>query len=317
MSMTDPTSYTPAADATILVVDDSPLDRRVVGWVLEKHGGWSVEYAGDGARALELIARNPPRLVLTDLQMPVLDGLALVEQVRTRHPQIPVVLMTGHGSEEISAAALRAGAASYVEKRSLAVDLVSVLEQVLGASHADGPRNRTNDYLTRAASCHVLPTDPLLVGPLVGALQEPLLAMGVCDPTDVTRVGIALEEALLNALYHGNLEVGSELKRDDDRAFYRLAAERRGQAPYRDRRIRVLARVRRERAVYRITDDGPGFNVAALTDTADPSRPSGRGITLMRTFMDRVTFNAVGNEVTMVKLRNAARKVQSGSVASS
>ncbi len=77
---------------TILVVDDSAIDRRVAGRVLEK-SGWVVAYAADGALALERIAAAAPTLVVTDMQMPNLDGLALVEQIRERFPRIPVILI--------------------------------------------------------------------------------------------------------------------------------------------------------------------------------------------------------------------------------
>lgn len=113
---------------TVLVVDDSPIDRLVVGRLIGKAGGWRVAYAVDGVEALEYIALTPPAIVLTDLQMPRMDGLALVEKVRAEFPRVPVVLITGHGSEEIAIAALRAGAASYVPKRNLADELLPALE---------------------------------------------------------------------------------------------------------------------------------------------------------------------------------------------
>jgi DNA-binding NarL/FixJ family response regulator len=128
---------TETPDVTILVVDDSAVDRLVARRLLEKQGGWRVVQAADGAEALDAIARSAPAAVLTDLQMPNVDGLALVEQVRERFPRVPVVLMTGHGSEEIAIAALRAGAASYVPKRGLADELIPTVEQVLAVSRKD------------------------------------------------------------------------------------------------------------------------------------------------------------------------------------
>ena len=55
-----------------------------------------------------------PAVVLTDLQMPGLDGLALVQEIREKYPRLPVILMTAHGSEDVAILALRAGATNYV-----------------------------------------------------------------------------------------------------------------------------------------------------------------------------------------------------------
>jgi anti-sigma regulatory factor (Ser/Thr protein kinase) len=230
--------------------------------------------------------------------------LALVEQVRERFPKVPVVLMTGQGSEELAVAALRAGAASYVTKRNLAIDLGDTLQQVLAASRTDDQRKQVLGSLDRRATRYVLVSDPALVGPLVSALRDELVDFGVCDEAAATRCGIALEEALLNAIYHGNLGVSSTLKQEDDRAFHKLAAERRTQAPYKDRKVRITTRTTPERATFVIEDEGPGFDVSKLPDPTDPMimlLPSGRGIVLMRMFMDEVTYNPAGNRVTLVK----------------
>jgi anti-sigma regulatory factor (Ser/Thr protein kinase) len=151
-----------------------------------------------------------------------------------------------------------------------------------------------------------LESDPALVGPLIQVFREELSAFGLCDATGATRAGIALEEALLNAVYHGNLGVSSDLKLSGDGSFERLAAERRREAPYRDRRVTVTAELTPAEATFVIADEGPGFDVAALPDPTDPAnleRPSGRGVLFMRTFMDDVRYNPTGNCVTLVKRR--------------
>jgi len=288
-------------------VDDSPIDRRVAGRVLEKREGWRVIYACDSVEALEVVARTPPDAVVTDLQMPVVDGLSLVEQIRAEFPRVPVILMTGVGSEEIAVTALRAGAASYVPKRRLAADRADAVEQVLAASHIDDRRNQVPQSLSRRTTRFELDNDPTVVGSLISLLQQDLTSLGICDATAVTRVGIALEESLLNAVYHGNLGVSSELKKVNERAFHQKAAERRFEAPYCNRRVRVMARLTPDKAIFTIADEGPGFDVSKIPDPTDPAnldRPSGRGLLLIRAFMDEVTYNAAGNRVTLVKKRD-------------
>jgi CheY-like chemotaxis protein/anti-sigma regulatory factor (Ser/Thr protein kinase) len=291
----------------IVVADDSLLEQRYVGRILAQHGGWRVAFARNGVEALEAITKAPPAVVLTDMNMPQMDGLTLVEKVREQFPLVPVVLMTGSGSERVAVAALKAGAADYVPKQALAHDLTPVLERVLSVGQAECRRFRVLQGMVRRSAQFVLESDPSLVPPLVAQFREDLIEMGLCDLTGATRAGIALEEALLNAVYHGNLEVSSDLRQNGDEAFHQLAQERRAVEPYASRRVRVTARLTLASATFVIADQGPGFDITKIPDPTHPDfleRPSGRGVLLMRTFMDEVRYNPTGNRVTLVKRRD-------------
>src|SRR5262245_66158076 len=78
---------------TVLVVDDTPADRKLVGIVIEQVLGWRAVYADNGRAALEELAREEPQLVLADMRMPDMDGLGLVAIIAARHPRVPVVLV--------------------------------------------------------------------------------------------------------------------------------------------------------------------------------------------------------------------------------
>ena len=108
----------------------SAADRQLAGALLER-ASWSVLYAEHGRDALAQLQAHAVDLVLTDVVMPELDGLAVVEHAKQDHPLVPVVLMTARGSEEIAARALEAGAASYVPKKLLVRDLVEVVQRIL------------------------------------------------------------------------------------------------------------------------------------------------------------------------------------------
>src|SRR6516162_9280916 len=84
---------------TVLVVDDAPVDRLVTGAIIDQVPGWRAAYAESGEDALAKIALERPSIVLTDLNMPKMDGLELVAEVRRRYPSVPVVLMTAYGNE--------------------------------------------------------------------------------------------------------------------------------------------------------------------------------------------------------------------------
>ena len=216
---------------TVLVVDDSTSEGRLAGAIAEKRAGLRAVYATNGQEALARIVNDPPDIVLTDLQMPVMDGLELVMAIRDRFPCIPVILMTAQGSEEIAIEALRSGASSYLPKKSLQKDLADTLHHVLTAVRIDRQRAKILGCLTERDSRFALENDPALVPQFIALLQEDLDAVKLFDDTARIRVGVALEEALLNALYHGNLECSSELRQQDDHAYHELAMQRRQALP--------------------------------------------------------------------------------------
>ncbi len=117
-------------------------------------------------------------------------------------------------------------------------------------------------------------------------------------------MGVGLGEAFANAMFHGNLELCSSLRETDADAYHRMAEERRRQSPYQDRRVEIEVRMARDKAEFVVRDQGRGFDPSSLPDPTDPAnleKVTGRGILLMRSFMDDVFFNERGNEVTMVK----------------
>jgi CheY-like chemotaxis protein len=290
--------------AAILVVDDSAVDQRLIGGFLHKDADLSVSYANSGDEALEMMGQSSFDLVLTDLVMPKMNGFELVSAVMTQHPLVPVILVTSRGSEEIAVQALEKGAASYVPKRVLSQGLLDTIYRVLAVSDQRRSRAKLLEGMKHFVCAFVIENQSTLIAPLVGYLQDNLTHMGLATETDRIRIGVALQEALVNALYHGNLEIGSELREADPKRYCELIEERLHQMPYEARTITLEARLSRDEATFVIRDEGPGFDVSKVPDPTDPcnlEKASGRGLLLMRTFMDGVTYNDSGNEVTLVK----------------
>ncbi len=289
---------------TILVVDDSSVDRRLVRGLLERVPGIFVQHAVDGKEALDLIRDEMPDLVLTDLIMPNIDGLELVATVVSQFPLVPVILMTGKGSEEIAVKALRAGASSYVPKNDLAGLLVQTVENVLAVAQSERSQAQLMGCMVHNECSFQLESDDSMIPPLITYLHRCVRSVGLCDETNGVRVCVALEEALRNAVHHGNLELTSRMREDDTDQYRNLYEQRRTNTPYRDRRVHVRIDVNENQGSFIIRDEGRGFDPGGLPDPTDPAnleRATGRGLLLMRSFMDEVHFNDVGNEVTMVK----------------
>lgn len=292
--------------ARLLIVDDNPLDLKLAARCVANLELETLE-AANGREALELLHQTRPDAILTDLDMPELDGLELVREVRKLYPAIPVVLMTAKGSEEIAAAALKAGAASYVPKRNMKTELGDILHVVLDSADSRKQRKHLLNVVTATETRFQLGYEPGGPPALVTYCQDALRMMRLCGEADLLRVGTAIGEAIVNAIEHGNLELNSQLRESEDAgAYLALRQQRINEAPYRDRRVEVVARFSRIEAMFTIRDEGPGFNPDLLPDPTDPEalmRPYGRGLLLIRTFMDRVWFNDKANEITMIKRR--------------
>lgn len=289
----------------ILVVDDSLVEQRRVGRLLQNGmAGVAVTFASDGKAALDAITAAIPEMVISDLRMPVMNGLQLVESIKSHGYGMPVILMTSYGSEEIAVQALRTGAASYVPKLALEKNLIATIKSVLSVSSRQVNRKRLLSTLDSSESRFVLESDTSLIAPLIEYLQEQIATMRLFDHLQTTRISVAVQEAIANAIYHGNLELDSELRQDDESIFHRLADERRRAAEYSARRVRVEASLSATEVRVLIHDDGPGFKPSEVrnpTEEINMDRIGGRGLLLIRSLMDEVSHNPKGNEITMIK----------------
>jgi len=287
----------------VLIVDDSPMDRTLACGLLKKQSHCDVVFADNGEAGVQAIRELKPDLVLTDMQMPVMNGLEMVVQAGKEEFETPIVLMTATGSEELAVEALRLGASSYVPKRSLAKRLVSTARMVLAAANEGRQHNLLLGRLEFQSESFHLQSSVVECSAMSRYLQSSLTRIWHLNATWRMRVGLVLDEALLNALYHGNLEISSELKNLSDNSFEDLAKRRQTELPYCSRQIGVQFFATAEETRFVIRDQGKGFDVAHLPDPTDATnitRPSGRGVMLMRTFMNQVLFNERGNEVTLI-----------------
>lgn len=290
--------------AQVLVVEDSPTQAHMVRGLLER-AGHEVRTASNGVEGLKATDEFAPQVVVTDLQMPEMNGLELVGAIRRHSPAVPVVLMTAFGSEDIAVDALKRGAAYYVPKSQLVTDLVATVQRLLAINHSDHP-DRLLRCLQQSEDLFLLENDVSLVPDLVNHIQKTLNNVRCFGENTSMRIGIAINEAVINAIYHGNLELSSDLREGSGKQFEVLAEQRRQSEPYAQRRITVSSRVSQTEAVIAVRDEGPGFDRSLVPDPTDPSnleKLSGRGLLLIQTFLDEVRFNSRGNEITMVKHR--------------
>jgi DNA-binding NtrC family response regulator len=174
----DPT-YDPAVrPGRVLVVDDEANARSALAELLEDEG-YTTATASDGVEALEKLETFRPEVVLTDLKMPRMDGLALLEEGKKRRPEIAFVVMTAFGSIDTAVEAIKRGAENYLTK-PLDVNSVSALV----ARALEKARLATEAALLRAQV-----EKRLSVGGILGdhpSMQRVLKTVGQVAPTRAT-----------------------------------------------------------------------------------------------------------------------------------
>jgi two-component system response regulator ResD len=134
---TEPAAGTDPAPQRVLVVDDDAMVAEVVSAYLER-AGIAVTRAASGVEALDRVATWAPDLVVLDLTLPDLDGLAVCQRIRVHRPALPVVILTARGDEDERVLGLQTGADDYVTKPFSPRELVLRVQSVLRRS-GSGP----------------------------------------------------------------------------------------------------------------------------------------------------------------------------------
>jgi len=153
-----------------------------------------------------------------------------------------------------------------------------------------------------------------LIRPVAFFLSRKAATLGLCNRRLEKGAAIAIQEALFNALYHGNLELSTdELRRERHSLLIgnqsTRVLQRQRMLPFMERLIHISAHLTSKEARFTIRDEGPGFDYVVCTplviDDGEPSRPRGKGLQRMFSLMNEVRFNAVGNQVTLILRRSA------------
>ena len=292
--------------ATILIVDCSDEERGMIRGLLDRKSEWNILDVASAAVAMDLLRQQQVDMVLVDLSTAGLPEEDFLKFLRLELTRVPAVLLTTDGhADRAMVEALGIGAVSYVPKSMMARDLLITVERLLGLTGCRRRHARLLECLTQTEShFDLMGNDISLIPALIGHLVDTAEDFGVTTHGNRTQVAVALDEAMTNGILHGNLEVSSHLRQGDGNAFHDQIHLRRGQQPYSDRVLRVTGTFQIGEARYWIRDEGPGFDPA---DVGDPTRqsnlhkPYGRGLFLIRAFMDEVEFNEKGNEITLIK----------------
>ncbi|HEX5400577.1 MAG TPA: sigma-54 dependent transcriptional regulator, partial [Verrucomicrobiae bacterium] len=187
----------------ILLVDDDERLRRAAGKVLAA-GGYRMVSASTGAEAMELLGKNSVALVICDLRLPDLDGIALLKRARELVPDVEVVMITGHGSVETAVEAMRLGAYDFIEKPLDSAALLKTAAKAMEKQRLASENRRLRLRLRQRLGVEALIGDSL-------AMQAIKQLIGQVAATDV------------NVLIQGESGTGKEIAAD---ALHELSGRR-------------------------------------------------------------------------------------------
>ena len=271
--------------ARVLVVDDDRITRHMAQSVLEK-AGFAVQAATNGAAAIKRLRAAPFDLMLLDVWMPRMDGLAVLDQIKGFKRRPKVVMLTSDDAPETLLRAIRRQAHQFAHKP---IEPAALVDLVRGALEA-GPQPRIDVISARP---HWVELAVPCTREAADRLHNVMAHLDTDLPEEVREsVGYAFRELLLNAV-----EWGGKLD------------------PKRKVRISYLRAKRM--LLYRIADPGPGFKMegldhAAISHPDSPIehmnvreqkglRPGGFGILMVRAKVDELIYNEKQNEVMFVK----------------
>ncbi|MFC1855239.1 response regulator [Thermodesulfobacteriota bacterium] len=295
---------------TILVVDDEEVILDSFDDIFSRKG-YKVITAENGLKALDILKDTVIDLAIVDVKMPKMNGLELLQRMKSSHESIPVILMTGYGSEDTAVEALRLGASNYLKKPFNIMTIADTIEKILYYKVARD-RVQKKEILVKKTLESLSSFEfkfPINIESIEG---------GVIFITDYlfsgspfkTNVEIGVHEALLNAYYHGSLEVSDSKKDENISDFYNKAANISQKKFIKDKRITLKVNVTEDAYSFTIIDEGKGFDwkeISASVEADLDNKPFGRGVMLIRSFFDVVKWNDKGNEITMILKKDSTK----------
>ena len=289
----------------ILIADDNVEILDQLRDFLETQGHCVFE-AQDGSHALELFQKKDVDAVFSALTMPKMGGMELLKELKAIRTNLPFVLISRHEDAQNILTALQLGACDFLVKPLTVANLHRTHHQI-NALYGD---YQFNSYCLKHSISESrtleLGNDFEHINQIVAFITRNVPSYGILDKEDLFSLDIVLAEALENAIFHGNLEIPSELKNVGHSLFQEEGARRRQFKPYQERKVYLSYEITQNSVKYVVRDEGKGFAHEKILDPRDPDnlfKINGRGMLLTMNFMDEVFWNERGNEITMIRYR--------------
>jgi len=287
----------------ILLADDNAQVRRMLSSYLSKNGH-EVETAKDGRAAWELILANQEGfdLVFADVKMPVMNGLELLEKIQENDIEVPVIIMTGYAVIELTMKAFKLGAFDFLTKPFEFESLLATLEKIASLRSTRLDLLNISKYY-QASLGYAIPSHTKYIHSLIPALQNHYKPLCDLARQNANSIGSCLFEAVQNAIIYGNLGIDAKLRETSLTDFLALLKQRQDDISYQKKMVRIRAELSVKALKFEVEDEGEGFDPSTLPDFHNPESllPRGRGLFIIHSYMDKVSWNEKGNCLTMTK----------------
>jgi CheY-like chemotaxis protein len=290
----------------LLVVDDSATQITLIQSIIQELG-FTVQTASDGVEALRLMQQQQPNLVITDMEMPEMNGLELIRNMREVCPLVPAVLVTAFGNEHLAAEALGVGAANYISKDHIGILLPDIVQRILMFTDANAESLDLKGTLDRSSFDFLLDCSIERITPLVCLQLRLLAAMNVLHTGERIRIAEALNYLLFYSVVHGNLEEPVDptpLSIDQAIALVQSRREDDATRSMSERNVTMRLELTQRQARFTVAHQGSGQSIhhAPLPGTPQSfADERGRGMLLLTSVMNEVFIHPATYDVTMVK----------------
>ena len=293
----------------ILLVDDEPHYRILLNKFLDAYSNLTIIEAENGRDAINQMSKFDFDLIISDVNMPEMDGIEMLDEMNKQEIQIPLIFVTALEDSDQIIEAFKKGAINVLKKPYEIKFVKSVLDKFIDRKLAKMNKpDSANPYLNSVSETYMLSNDFTVISAISNQVIEMMARQSAVTESDSHAVSLAIYEILQNAMLHGNLEISY----DDETENYEqggttetLIANKLKIEKLAARRVKFHYELNKDSIFIDVMDEGNGFDYNNLPDPTDPKNlflEHGRGVMMTRLQMTEFQYLGKGNQVQMKRV---------------
>ncbi len=293
----------------ILVIDNSNEFSKELNTSLDS-GKYKVQEANSIDQGVQELEQSRFSLIILNFTTPSSEQLEELDKIKKSSPLVPLILATTKASNDFIAKALKKGIINIFNTPAVK-NITTYLDSLMPIF--DRLNNYSKDIYPLTSSYEktiVVKSKEKIIEYVPNFLLDDLVQMGYFNQNDFLAISTAMIEALANSLYHGNFEIGSEIRNvgnlSDQKLFKDAVKQKENLIEYSQKELIINCYCDQKKIEISITDQGRGFDTSKhekldFNDLSKLTTFSGKGMFLMKSLMDKVFYNDLGNKITLVK----------------